>query len=109
MSKSQRDKGRRGACEAMKLLSDRDWSTVETRDGQDVDDAVAIDPQGQAWSVEVKNQKQINIPAFLAQARKQAEKRKLPWMLLARIDGGHGWLVLRKGERGQVWHGKEGA
>lgn len=106
MGKPSRDKGRRGAREALALLADRDWTPVETRDGVGTDDAVAIDPHGQAWSVEVKNQKVINIPAFLKQAREQAAKRKLPWLLLCRIDGGHGWLVLRKGCHGQIWANK---
>jgi len=104
MGKMQRNKGRRGQTEAFNLLRDRDWNVVETTSGQEVEDAVAIDPNGQAWSVEVKNTVAIQIRLFLAQARRQAKERKLPWMLMAKIDGGFGWLVLRQGERkGQIW------
>ena len=109
MGKPSRDKGRRGAREAMALLSDRDYTVVETRDGCNAEDAVAICPKtNKAYSVEIKNVKAINVPYFIAQARRQAQERKLAWMLLAKIDGGYGWLMLRQGDRrAAIWHSKE--
>ena len=107
MGKSQRDKGRRGAREALSILADRDWQTVETRDGQGTDDAVVISPAGTAYSLEIKNHKTLNLAKFLQQARGQAAKRKMPWLLMCRLDGGWGWLVLSKGDHARIWRVKE--
>jgi len=104
MGKSQRTKGRAGQLSARHLLEDRDWQVNELNGGTSVADFLAIDPDGQPWSVEVKNQIAINVRAFRKQAISQAGK--LPWLLLCKVDGTSSWLVLMKGERPRVWHSK---
>lgn len=105
--RSNRRRGRETQCEAAKILTERDWSLIETSAGHAVEDIVATDPQGKTWSVEVKNHKLINLAAFRKQAMEQAERRKLPWLLMAKIEGEAGaFLVLRKGDGATVWRRK---
>ena len=101
MGKSQRNKGRRGQTEAVNMLKDRDWQVIQTTSGIMNEDVVATDPGGCQWSVEVKNHKIIDIYRFRRQAIEQANKRKLPWMLMLKIPGG--WLIMRKNETPIVW------
>ncbi len=103
MSKASRSKGRRGQTEAANLLRSRDWCVVETAAGMSQEDFIAVDDSGQSWSVEVKNTVAITA-AHRKQAMEQAEKRRLPWMLVSKIAGTSSWLVQRKGERPVVWH-----
>ena len=103
MGKQARDKGRRGQREASELLRSRDWNVVETNAGTAVEDFVAIDPQGKAHSVEVKNTVSITT-THRAQAMAQAKARRLPWMLLSRVSGTTSWLVQRQGQRPAIWH-----
>ena len=91
-----------GRNRAKSLLLDRDWSMETTMDGIKADDLVVVDPQGQQWSVEVKNTKAITV-AHRVQAMGQAAHRKLPWMLMSRIYGTKSWLIQRFGERPVCW------
>lgn len=105
MGKSQRDKGRRGESAAKLLLSDRDYTILaDTSAGISTDDLVVQSPCGQIVSVEVKNTKLIDLPRFVAQARKNAKKNR--WMLLAKLDNTSSWLCLKQGEKPQIWHQK---
>lgn len=103
MAKASRDKGRKGQREAKNVLQDRDFNVIETNSGTSVEDFVAIDPDGKAWAVEVKNTVSITT-AHRAQAMTQAKARRLPWMLLSKIAGTASWLVQRQSHRPAVWH-----
>ncbi|MGQ9671481.1 MAG: hypothetical protein ACUVWY_15195 [Desulfosoma sp.] len=70
------------------------------------EDMIATDPDGNRWSVEVKNTSSITA-AHLKQAREQAMARKLPWMLANKLEGTRSWLVRRQGHRPVVWHENE--
>lgn len=98
MSKSQRDKGRRGQREAADMLRSRDWSVAELNGGTVAEDFIAVDPNGKSYSVEVKNTVAITT-AHRHQAMRQAQARKLPWMLLSKIAGTSSWLVQRQAEQ----------
>ena len=106
--KTTRNKGKEGERLAKQLLRDRDWTIVaDTSAGLATGDLIAISPEGVMYDVEVKNRREIQVPVFIGQARKQAEKTKLAWMVLAKIDGSTGWLVMRKGHKHDVWHQKQ--
>lgn len=99
-----RNKGRRGEQEATHALTDRDWEIVELGAGRGQEDKIVCDPNGQRWSLEVKNCKLLKWADWEKQAREQAKARKLPWMLMARLPGYAGtWIVARQGERPAVW------
>lgn len=100
--KYTRDKGRRGQTEAKNLLLDRDWTVADLSAGIDCEDLIAVDGDGKSWCVEVKNCAGI-LPAHLKQAREQAKRRKLPWMLMSKIEGSSSWLVRRQGCEPAVW------
>lgn len=102
MGASQRNKGRRGQQELANLLRSRDWNVIEANAGTAVEDFVAFDADGKAWSVEVKNTVSIT-EAHRKQAMEQAKKRKLPWMLASKITGTPCWLVQRQGYKATVW------
>jgi len=105
MGKSSRSKGRRGEATVKRILTDRDWTVRDCNSGTATDDLLAIDPHGQAWSVEVKNTSIINIKAYRQQAIRQS--RKLPWLLACHIDQTRSWLVLRQKMKPVVWHEKD--
>lgn len=105
MGKMSRSKGRKGQTEAAKVLVSRDWSIIETSSGQSVEDIVAAHPSGKTYSVEVKNHKAIQPEAWRKQAGENARKRKLPWMIMARIPMyASAWLILRQDEHPTVWN-----
>jgi len=106
MSKSQRSKGARGQSTVARMLADRDWVVDPITSGVMREDMIATDCDGRQFSVEVKNTATIT-RAHVKQAMTQAEARKLPWMLLNKIEGTSSWLVRRKGEKPVVWHEKE--
>jgi len=102
MGKQSRDKGKRGELAAKNLLTGRDWMILaDTTAGLSTDDLVCQDPDGRVVSVEIKNTKLINIPAFVSQARENAKKN--PWLLLMHISGTRAWLVMGKGRLPGVW------
>jgi hypothetical protein len=103
--KASRDRGKRGEREAKLLLGDRDWLVDDLTDGVDCADFLALHPNGKTYSVEVKACRIINVPAFKAQAKRQAGKR--PWLLMAKLDGSHAWLVCGTDIRYDVWRGGE--
>ena len=105
MSAAARNKGRRGQQEAHNLLTGRDWTVAELNAGTAAEDFIAVDPSGRSWAVEVKNTVSITV-AHRRQAMAQAEKRRLPWMLMSHIGGTAQWLIQRKGERAVVWGGE---
>lgn len=100
-----RSRGKRGELSARDLLTSRDYEVDALTDGASCADFTAIDREGVAWSVEVKNTKSINVPAFLAQARSNAGRKQ--WMLMAHIEGTGSFLVLRQGHRPTCWHMEE--
>jgi len=102
MGKSQRAKGARGQAEAASLLKERGWVVDPIAIGIKREDMIATNPGGLRYSVEVKNQKLIDIVKFRQQAREQAQARKLPWMLMVKIYGGY-WLVEKQGEAPEIW------
>lgn len=73
MSRSQRDKGRRGESAARRLFQDHDYEVFARPRGESGDDFTAIDKDGKAWSVEVKNTKSIMF-SMLCQAKRNAPK-----------------------------------
>ena len=96
MGAMQRRKGRDGRAAFVRLLHDRDWTLDKTRDGIISDDIVAADPNGQMWSIEVKNTKNLMVLQTKRQAMAQASRRKLPWMIAFSIHGTKSWLILRQ-------------
>ena len=102
MGKAARTKGRRGECAAKSLLRDRDWEIIaDSTSGISTDDLIALCPDGVLHSVEVKNTKLINLPAFRKQAIENAKRR--PWLLLCKLDGTSSWLIMGRGRRPAVW------
>lgn len=105
--RTSRNKGRRGETAAKRLLGDHDYSTLaDTTAGLATGDLLAQDAQGRIWHVEVKNCRNILIPQWIAQARRQTTAGQ-HWMLLAHIHGTRAWLVLRQGLQATVWHDKQ--
>lgn len=102
MSKSQRDKGRRGQTEAQKLLVEYGYAVDPITCGVKREDMIATSG-GKSWCVEVKNHKLIDIMKFRRQAREQAKERKLPWMLMVKIPGSSYWLIERKNGTSRIW------
>ena len=103
MSKSQRIKGVKGQCRAAELLRSRDYHVDQLSGGISTEDLIATDPDGKAWSCEVKNTISMT-HAHVKQAMEQAKKRNLPWMLMQHLRGSSSWLVRRQGMRAVVWH-----
>jgi Holliday junction resolvase-like predicted endonuclease len=97
-----RAKGRRGQQEAKNLLLSRDWQIAELNAGQAVEDILATDPDGRAWSVEVKRTRDITL-AHRVQAVRQAKARRKPWMLMSHIEGTASWLIQRQGREPAIW------
>lgn len=84
------------------LLLNRDWVIDPISAGVSREDILATDPDGVMWSVEVKNC--VNITkAHRQQAMEQAKARKLPWMLMNKIDGTKFWLIQRAGKPPILW------
>ena len=107
MSKSSRSKGKRGEAAARNLLVDRDFTIIaNTADGSEVEDIIASSPEGKVYSIEVKNNKLINVPAVRKQAMQNAAKVKLAWMMMCKIDCTSSWLVWRKGDKPTIWNEK---
>lgn len=102
--RASRSKGKRGELAFRRVLEGRDWRVHDLTDGEAVADFIAIDPSGRAWCVECKNCAAI-LPAHMAQARRQAQAARMPWLLAHHIAGTQSWLIQRKGERPAVWHG----
>jgi hypothetical protein len=75
------------------ILGDRDWAVEKTLDGVSTDDLVVIDDIGKMWSVEIKAHKAMNPEKWRKQARENANKRELPWILAMKIHGTRSWLV----------------
>lgn len=103
MTAASRSKGRKGQREAFELLKSLDWMPAELNGGTVVEDFIATDRHGRAWSVEVKNTIAITT-THRKQAQAQAKARRLPWMLMSHIEGTRSWLVQRCGMRPAVWH-----
>jgi Holliday junction resolvase-like predicted endonuclease len=104
MSKRSRSKGKRGERIARELLVDNDWIVLaNTADGSEVEDVIASCPKGVVHSIEVKNRKAINITAFKQQASTNAKKKKLPWMVMCKIEGSKSWLVWCMNSNPVVW------
>lgn len=87
---------------ATNMLKDRDWTIDQLTVGVSSGDLIGTDPVGGQWCVEVKNCASI-LPAHVKQAREQAKKRGLRWMLMSHIAGTTAWLVQRQGATPVVW------
>ena len=84
MSRTERAKGSRGQREAQAVLESHGYHVSPLACGHKVEDLIA-DYDGCMWSVEVKHHEVARWNAFIAQAKEQAKKRGLPWMLMVRI------------------------
>lgn len=101
-----RDKGKRGERAAKNLLTERDYTILaDTTAGLSTDDLVVQSPGGEIISVEIKNTKQIDLPAYIKQARTNA--KKLAWMLMCKLDNYSAWLILGSNRKPVIWHEKE--
>jgi hypothetical protein len=103
--KATRSKGRRGQTEALNVLRNRDWTVADLSAGVDSEDGLACDPDGNWWAVEIKNCAAIT-SAHRKQAMLQAERRRLPWMLMNKIEQSSSWLIRQQGRKPVVWHAK---
>jgi len=107
LSKKSRSKGKRGEREARDLLGDNDWIILaNTADGSEVEDIIAKNPKDIVYSIEVKNRKVIDMIKFRKQAKANAAKKRLPWMIMTKIEGTRSWLIWQKGFKPKVWHKK---
>ncbi|MFX0132147.1 MAG: hypothetical protein ACFFDN_00745 [Candidatus Hodarchaeota archaeon] len=96
MGKMQRDKGRRGQREAILVLELLGFSVQELNSGTKSADLIAT-ISNSIYLVEVKNQKVLNIPVFIKQAKANAKEHKnAKWLLMCRLDGGYGWLLIHE-------------
>lgn len=101
---NSRSKGKRGERKARELLGDYEYLLLaDTSDGTECEDAIVKCPSGNLYSVEIKNRKIIDMAAFRKQASKNAKKKKLLWLIMAKIEGSKSWLVWRQNEKPQVW------
>lgn len=96
--KATRDKGRRGQTEAVKILRNRDWNIADLTSGVSSEDALARDPEGAWWVIEIKNCAVISTQ-HQEQAKRQAQARQLPWMLMSKIANTSCWLVQQQDGR----------
>ena len=104
---NSRSKGKRGEKAARDLLGDYDWQVLaNTADGVECEDIIAMCPSGVCYSIEVKNRKLIDIASFKKQAVKNATKKKLPWMIMAKIEGSKSWLIWQRSDSPKIWHEK---
>ena len=107
MGSKSRNKGKRGERAARDLLGDNDWNILaNTADGDECEDIIAIYPSDKLYSIEVKNRKVIDMPSFKKQASTNAKKKKLSWMVMAKIEGSSSWLIWKQGEKPIVWSEK---
>ena len=103
--KATRAKGRRGQTTAKHLLLDRDWNVADLTAGVSTEDFIATDPSGRTWCVEVKNTRNL-LDAHISQAKDQARRRGLPWLLMQKLTGSSCWLVRGTGLEPTVWSEK---
>jgi len=104
VGKMQRNKGRRAESEFKFELEDRDWVVADLSAGCNDADLIAEDPVGRRYCIEVKHHKLLKPDDWRKQAREQAAKHKIPWMLAYRVPGYAGlWIVERQGERPAIW------
>ena len=107
MSRSQREKGRRGERCAELLLLDRDYTDVQRLPcGREGPDIIALDPHGRRVVIEVKNRAVICMRQFRKQARANAQKHRGRWMTLVKIPDTTAWLCETQGHRPVLWHEK---
>ena len=105
--KTTRSKVKIGERAAKALLVDYDYTIIaDTKSGLSTGDLVVKSPDGTIYDVEVKNRRMINVPMFLGQARKNAGRSNLAWMVMCKIETTSSWLVLRKGKKPTTWHEK---
>jgi Holliday junction resolvase len=88
-----RQKGKRAQAIFALMLQERDYIVRETNSGKSTEDLIAH--RGNiTYSVEVKDCRNINVPKFLKQARKNAHKSKHEYMLACHVSGTRDWLVI---------------
>lgn len=103
MMTNSRKKGRRGESEAKKLLLYLGYEVDDMNNGLSTCDLKATDTNGIRWAVEVKKNKVVDIPNFMKQTRENVGRGE-KWMLMCHIHGTREWLVMRQGERTEIWH-----
>lgn len=90
----QRAKGSRGQREASAVLTSHGYHVSPLTCGAKVEDLIA-EWDGSMWSVEVKYHARANWGEFMRQAKEQAHKTGMPWMLMVRIpERPHTFVVL---------------
>lgn len=99
---TSRRKGAKGQAIAANMLRSRDWTVDQITAGIAAGDLIGTDRLGERWCVEVKNCSGI-LPGHLKQAKEQAKKRGLRWMLMSKIAGSSLWLVQRQACDPVVW------
>lgn len=103
MSRSQRDKGKRGESDARLVLQERDYEVIPMRCGEKSEDIIAK-KDGVTYSVEVKHQVSIHPKRFRGQAINQCRPHHR-WMVMAHVDGYKAFVVLFQGDRRvHVWN-----
>lgn len=103
MGSSQRAKGARGQCEARKVLEGKGYYVETLTCGLRSADLIA-ELDGQRYLVEVKNHAAIKLADFLKQARDQARKAGVAWMLMVKLPTLSRWLVVTA-EYARLWDG----
>lgn len=101
--RASRSKGKRGEREARRLLESRGWNVIDGSDGQAVHDLTAIDPDGDVYGVEVKNCASLDLRRFRSQAREQAKRHHLHWLLLAHIPDTRCWYAEGWQQPPELW------
>ena len=102
MGKSQRDKGRRGEGTVALLLEERDYIVTDTTAGKTEPDLIAL-KDGIMWAVEVKDHIVLHPNQWRKQARENAKRKKMRWMLVYHLPGYRSWVVERQGCDPAFW------
>ena len=94
MGKKSRRKGRQGESICKRLLQDHDWEIIaDCTAGCSTEDFIVKHPHGTLYSVEVKNNKIIDVDRFRKQARENAKAKNMPYLLMCKWFGTKMWLV----------------
>lgn len=108
MGAASRAKGRRAQTEGSALLEAAGWRCVDTSAGMATEDVFALDPDTDAWSVEVTADGTISLTAKWRQASRQADERGgVKPLLLWKVPAPGGWwLIGHEGDFGRRrWRG----
>ena len=110
--RGSRSKGKKGERSARLLFEERDYQVFPRPRGEAGDDFTVIAPDGQQFSVEIKNTRSLN-HSMWCQCKRNAGKhnRILCWHPSGWDFAANAWVLFiwRKGEQGRVvvWKGNE--